>query len=379
MRLTSLVLSATVALNVGLLATASHAATVTVNSGGNIQTAIQNAKPGDTVNIGAGTFNVTTPINVPTGITITGASVDTSHVIFNLAGGSTTSYGFVINGNAQNVTIQQLDLQSNKGVITMAYGSKYQNIHITHNNLKYGFVSFPNGTLGFGISGTIPNYGLQITHNYFHDSPSGVRNWCIWYAVNSNLDYNLFYNIADGGQICTPGDNVTFNWNYGTNMHRMGQEVSIQSDSNFTCSNNTFYNYLQPYYDTEGVSIVGGIGEVDITNNYFAATMASGTSWGTPDGGGLKRFGYAIECTGRPANVTNNTFVGTWAELVASDMVGANVVNNRVFGTGIWANFAGEPGPFGQGSVKASNNAMDSNASHAPAAPSNNWAGPKFK
>ena len=360
----------------GVFAQSTSAGVINVNAGGNLTGAITSAHSGDIVSLGAGTFNVSAPITIPSDVTVMGVSASSTHVVFNLAGGNTTSYGFIIAGNASNVSIAGLDVYSNHGLIAMDRGSKYTNIVIARNNFQYGGGQFSSGTLVFGITGSIPNYGLQIVHNYFHDSPASYRNWVIWYAVNANLDYNLFYNIVDGGQIESPGNNVSFSYNYGTNMHRMGQEVSIQSNSNFTCNGNIFYNYVNPYYDTEGVSIVGGTGDVEITNNYFAASGAKGTSWGDPDGGGLHRFGYAVECTGRPANVTGNTFVGYWAELVASDMLNASVTNNSVFGSGIWANFAGEPGPFGQGSVHASNNSIDSKLTDAPTPPANAHAGP---
>ena len=359
-------------------ASLSHAATTNVKTTDNLANVVASAHAGDTVQLGTGTYNVSSPVTVPSGVTIAGTSVDATHVVFNLAGGNTTAYGFLIAGNAQNVTITHLDLISNHGVIGMYLGSGYKNIVITRNNLQYGGGQFSNGTLVMGISGTVLNNGLQITHNYFHDSPGSVRNWCIWYPTNANLDNNLFYNIADGGQICTPGDHVSFSFNYGTNMHRMGQEVSMQDNSDFTCNGNVFYSYVTPYYDTEGVSIVGGTGPVNVTNNYFCSNAAAGTSWGQADGGGLHRFGYAIECTGSPSNVSGNVLAGRWAEYVASDISGAKVTSNTCFGSGIWANFAGEPGPWGFGSVVASNNTIDPNLSHTPAPPTNTFAGPKM-
>ena len=360
-----------------VIASSSFASIVNVNPGDDVGAALNSANSGDVVSLAAGTFNLSAPITISSGVTLLGVSPASTHIVFNLAGGNDTSYGILVPANAHDVKITELDLYSNHGLINMSKGAGYKNIQIARNNLQYGGGQFANGTLVFGIYGTVTNDGLQITHNYFHDSPDTVRNWCIWFATNANLDYNLFYNINDGGQIDSPGPNVSFSYNYGTYMHRMGQEVSIQSDSDFTCNGNTFFDYVNPYYDTEGVSIVGGTGEVDITNNFFRASIAPGSTWGQADSGGAHRFGYAIECTGSPSNVSQNTIIGTWAELVSSDIAGASVTNNDVYGTGMWANFSGEPGPFGFGSVHAVHNSMDSDPTDAPVPPANAHAGPK--
>jgi hypothetical protein len=147
----------------------------------------------------------------------------------------------------------------------------------------------------------------------------------------------------------------------------------------FICDSNTFYSYVLPYNDSEGVSIVGATNEVDITNNYFAATMAPGTAWGVQvEGatGGPNRFGYAIEATGSPCRVSNNTLIGPWVEDVSSDIAGANISGNSVYGTAAWGAFEGEPGPFGYGSVITSGNTVDANTGDAPAPPANTLAGP---
>jgi hypothetical protein len=354
----------------------SFAASVTLNPGNDLAAAFAQAASGDTIAFGAGTFNLSSPISVPSGVTVSGTGVNTTHVVFTLPGGDSASYAFNIAANASHVTIQGLDVVSNLGLIEMANGSAYSNVVITNNDFAYGTGTLSDGTLVFGIYVTIANTGTKITYNYFHDSPNTARNWNVWFASNANFDHNLFYNITDGGQIDDPGANVSFSYNYGTLLNRMGQECALTSASTFTCNNNVFYNYVSPYYDTEGVSIVGPSGLVNITNNYFDASFAPGSTWGPADGGGTNRFGYAIECTGQPCNVTGNTLIGVWADDVSSDIANANVSNNSVYGYGLWGDFDGEPGPFGQGSVVATKNTIDTNIADAPAPPANTFAGP---
>jgi hypothetical protein len=360
-----------------LLAAPSLAGTIDVSPGQNLGSAISDATSGETVLLGSGTFTVTSPITVPSGVTVTGVSCNSSHVVFNLPGNSnSTYYGFQIAANASNTTIEQLDLHSNHGVIQLGAGNaatqSYKNVVITNNNLQYGAGNLSDGTLVYGISVTMSNNGLQITHNYFHDSPSANRNWCIFSASNANLDYNLFYNIEDGGQLMYPGPNVSMSHNYGTMIHRMGQEGATTSSSSVTFNGNVFYNWATPYQDSDAISFVGtSSGQVNYTNNYFGATIAPGSGWGPADSSGLHRFGFAIEGNGHPEDVSGNIFVGTWACEVCSVSTNTNVYDNAVYGGAMWGEYTGEAG----GTVTATGNATYS-VNSAPNPPANTFAGP---
>jgi hypothetical protein len=359
-----------------LLAAPSLAATISVSPGQNVAGALAGAHYGDTVVLGSGTFNLNSPITVPSGVTLTGVSYTSTHLVFNIAGADSTSYGILVAGNASNVTIEQLDVHSNHGLIQLSLGDpytdSYQNIVITRNAFQYGGGQLSDGSLVYGISVTMTNNGLQITHNYFHDSQNSVRNWSVFYPTNANLDYNLFYNIEDGGQIQYPGGNNSFSHNYGTMIHRMCQESASTSKTSINYVGNVFYDWYQPYPDSFGVSIVGSqSGQVNYTNNYFRASIAPGSSWGTPDGSGVNRFGYAFESTGWPCNVTANTFVGYWACEVCSQSTQTNVWNNVVYGGGLWGEYDGQTG----GSINAYSNSTYAVTS-APNPPANTFAGP---
>jgi hypothetical protein len=306
-----------------LLATQVRAATTYLNPGANVISAVAAAHSGDTVVLGAGTYNFTSPITIPSGVTLTGVSFNSTHVYFNLPGGS-TSYGIVFGYNAVNSTVEQLDIHSNHGAISIGAGQYDNNCTITYNNIQYGNGQLPDGTIVFGIFETLSTNNLQLTHNYFHDSTmQGSRNWNIWYASNSHIDYNLFYNIIDGGQISDAGSNLSLSYNYGTLINRMGQEAGLDSSSSLIVNGNVFYNWWQPYPDSDALSIVGPSGQITYSNNYFNASIAPGSGWGPPDGSGTHRFGYAIEGTGEPALVTGNTFIGGWMCDYSSTMANA--------------------------------------------------------
>jgi hypothetical protein len=358
-----------------LLAAPSIANTITISAGDDVVGKWSAVAANDTVKFDPGTYTISAPLTVPSGVTVTSTEnkPDNTFLIFQLAGADQSSYGFVIAGGASKVTITELDIVSNHGIVQMSSGSLYQTIQIVRDNLAYGAGQLSDGTLVFGISGTVKNDGLQISHNYFHDSQNTIRNWSVWFATNANFDYNVFYNVNDGGQIDNPGPNVTFSHNYGTLLHRMGQEAALESDSTFTADGNVFYDYVLPYNDTEGMSIIGVSSTVNLTNNYLKASIAAGSTWGQADGGGNHRFGYAIEGTGASGSlVGGNTIIGPWADFVSSDISNLNVSGNTVYGTSLWGNFEGEPGPYGYGSVNTSGgNTVDSNEGAAPPPPAN--------
>ncbi len=360
-----------------LLTAPSLANTINLSPGDNVTEAVQSAHSGDTVIFGAGTYNLNSPVTIPSGVTVTGISPNDSHINFNLPGGDNGSYGFNLAYEASNVTIEQLDLHSNHGVIRMANGNSYNgyfsNVTITYNNFQYGGGLLSGGVAVYGISGSLPSDGLQITHNYFHDSQNSNRNWCIFYATNSHFDYNLFYNIQDGGQLQYPGENVTFNYNYGTLVHRMCQESAATTSTSISYVGNVFYDWWEPYTDSFGISIVHACGEVNFTNNYFAATKAPGSGWGGSDGSGVYRFGFAFESTGSPCNVSNNTFVGYWACDVCTDSTSTNCWDNTVYGGALWGEYDGQDG----GLAKAWDNSTQ-NVDSAPQPPANTFAGPAF-
>ena len=132
MKLKAVLLSALpTALIFGLFGSSALAVTTNVKATDDLAGVIRSAHSGDVIQVGAGTFNLNAPIIVPSNVIISGASVDATHVVFNLAGGNDTSYAFVISGNAQNVAITQLDIVSNHGAIGMGAGSGYKNIVIT--------------------------------------------------------------------------------------------------------------------------------------------------------------------------------------------------------------------------------------------------------
>ena len=339
-------------------------------TGAAIQAAIDSAaaQGGGTVTVQAGSYSVTDTLTIPSNITLTGAPNDTTVLNMTL---SSPSYGITLNDNDSNVTIESISFVSNYGVIGMYTGSGFTNITITNNALQFGGGSTSNGTAIFGIYGSVANHHLQITSNYFHDSPTSVRDWEIWDADNSNLDYNTLYNIVDGGHIVEPQANVSFSNNYGVHIHRMGQEIQGSTvGTGLKVNDNTFYDWVTPYYDSFGLSIVNHSSQgTQIERNYLKASIAAGSTYGITDSGGVHRFGYAIEAGGLNMTVDNNMIIGNWIAGIVASRLNVEASNNVKYGPANWGDWIGEPSIDGYGSLILSNDLVFRLQTNAPQPP----------
>jgi hypothetical protein len=270
----------------------------------------------------------------------------------------------------------------------MMDGNHYRSIHLIANQFQYGTAN--NGLDVYGIDATIGCDDLQICWNYFHDSPNTDRNWEVWNDTSSHLDHNLFYNINDGGHYLEPTLNNTFSWNYGTHMHRMGQEIqgSGHNEAGLVCDHDVFYDYFNAYNDTEGMSVCPNwTTGVVVSNGYFRTSLLPGATFGAMTGGavgGPNRFGYALESIAPGAIYINNTIV--LSKLSASAIAtGENSTanNNTIFGgsNALWGVFAGDGSPqgatsawtLGSGSLA---NIVNAGLDGAPPPPANTFAGP---
>jgi hypothetical protein len=361
----------------------SRADTITANQADDLQPKLDSAA-GGTLVLGAGTFNVSQTLLVHAGTTIQGAPNFASHLVFNLP--AQTPYGVVIEANASNITITGVDIQSTNSIFKMMDGNAYSAIHIVANQLQYGTAD--NGLDVYGLFSTIPCNDLEITWNYWHDSPNTDRNWQIWGLSNSHIDHNLFYNIHDGGHYLEPTLNNTFSWNYGSTVCRMGQEIqgSGKNESGLVCDHDVFFDHPNAYNDSEGMSVCPNwTSGVVVSNGYFRQNMVG--SWGKMTGGavgGPNRLGYGLESISPDGMYVNNTIVLTHlsADAIASgEHSTAN--NNTVYGgsNALWGVFGGDGSPEGASSSwtlgsGAQANVVNAALDGAPPPPANTFAGP---
>jgi hypothetical protein len=335
-----------------------------------IQAAIDAAKPGDTVQFPAGAFDAKRTINVRGGRTIRGRKG--ASLGFQLDG--KLAYGFALEPDARDVTIDRLDLRSSHGLIELADGSGYANITFANNRFEHHNTRDASGKMIFGIYASVRTDRLNIIGNHFHDSLDSARSWEVYYPSNARFDRNVFDKVYDGGHILEPGDNVSFSFNRGTKVARMGQEIQGHSRSRgMVVEGNVFSDWYKPWPDTFGLSVpANNLIEPVIRGNYLAATFDAASGWGPAerDGRRMNRFGIAIEAGGVNGIVEDNVIVGNWAIGVASTTVNQQVRNNQFYGKPIWGTWAaGEPGDRGFGGVVQTGSRVERDVSKAPRLP----------
>lgn len=163
-------------------ATISTASTITVSSGDNIQTAIDNASPGDTINVSAGIYSENITINKP--LEINGAC----EAIID----GTTLGGTGVKITSGNVTFNNFEVRNfDNGIVAGNIDTGLHNVHITNNYVhdimpteesnawedRFQLTDTPDTYPGFGIyagykSGALNEdfshldyYGLEISGN----------------------------------------------------------------------------------------------------------------------------------------------------------------------------------------------------------------------
>lgn len=79
-----------------------------------LQAILDNSPSGSTVTLGPGSFSVTNPLKVPTGVSIAGSGTDAT--VLKLAAGawSAFSYGFVVAANGSGSTVRDLTIDGNR-------------------------------------------------------------------------------------------------------------------------------------------------------------------------------------------------------------------------------------------------------------------------
>lgn len=245
------------------------------------------------------------------------------------------------------------------------------NLTFTNNDISYaqGNVGIGYNALGFFCTSSATN--MNLNNNWFHDSPNGNRNLEIW-GFSGHYDGNIFENINDGGHLMNPG-NFTFDGNWGQRLHRMALEVQQTSGTTTdrpicSATDNTFFDWLNPYYDSMGMSLPIQSGGFDITRNYLRHNAVNG-QWGIADGGGTQRGSYGIEAPISGANIYDNDLGGERdVEAVSCPGVNTPVHDNRVYGgTYAWGLEVGEPGPIGSGNAVGTGNTLDPNLANMPA------------
>lgn len=246
-----------------------------------------------------GGFIFTTPYNNARNITIAGFTLDGGGIILD---GTQPADHITITGN----TIQNIHVVSDNWTIQngIFIPGGLRNGSIDHNsfiNIIAGPVLPDESTKGGGITA----YGLDHT----------------------SIAYNTFQKVVEGMHITFsqsfPSSAVVISNNKGTQIHRIPIEIQEGHNTGLTVANNTFSDFLVPYYGTFGLSIVpDGATGVSITGN---------TILGPPPPADPKaHYGMGLEVSGVGTVVTNNRIEGDWHPGIGIGTGPGAVVTNNI-------------------------------------------------
>lgn len=250
-----------------------------------------------------GGFIFATPYNNSHNITISGFTLDGGGIILD---GSEPADHITISGN----TIQNIHTVSDNWTIQNGIfipgGLRYGQIdHNSFLNIIIGSVTPDESTKGGGIMA----FGLDHT----------------------SITYNTFNRVVEGIYIkfsqSFPSSAVVVSNNKGTQIHRIPIEIQEGKNNGLTVSDNTFSDFLVPYYGTFGLSIVpDGARNVSVTGNTVLGPP--------PPADPRAHYGMGLEVGGIGTVVTNNRIEGAWHPGIGiGTSPGAIVTSNTACGS----------------------------------------------
>jgi Bacterial Ig-like domain (group 2)/Chitobiase/beta-hexosaminidase C-terminal domain len=263
--------------------------TINLNSSmnnGALQSAISSAPNCSLIIFAAGTYSITSTINIPcSNLTLTGPAVFPNTAILNAT--FTGSPIFNLPGGCNGLGLDYL-AGYNTGLLYVASGNN-TNINILHDTTG-GLPSSTSSSIPYGLTGSIYFDGsvnttlsnVNIEYNSFGDNNSctavftiGVDygGYCAGVVIHQGLTqdivvkYNKFFHLENGfkvlqaagnfavGQKASVSDNLDVEYNYFLNIHRIEVEIQEGTANHPTIvSNNIFQDQSYSFYGSLGLS-----------------------------------------------------------------------------------------------------------------------------
>jgi Chitobiase/beta-hexosaminidase C-terminal domain/Bacterial Ig-like domain (group 2) len=327
-----------------------------------LQSTISGAPSGATVLFAAGTYNLSSSLQIPcsSNLTLTGPAATPATAI--LAATFTGSDILFLTG-CSGITIEYLHFENTGGIYVWVPASGSSGITITHNQ----FSGLPGkdeetGAATFFDSGEPATGGTlsetSITWNNFGSATDceGVMaeqtdqdGYCAGALFNASLNNitvsnNTFLHLEEGFHVlCVNGtdcdgppagntwSNFTAENNDFSGIHRIGMEMQPQPSSNILIEYNDMHDLTNPYTLSMGISSAccntgaTAPGTIDSNNVLIANTPAPNTP--------PQYIAYAMEFWGNSALAQNNLIQGYWANGIAFGYApNAIITNNNICG-----------------------------------------------
>ncbi len=213
-------------------------------------------------------------------------------------------------------------------------------------------LTFQNGGICFSGSGHVPANGINIQNCTFLNIvsatypysdaiyiPIGATNcsfvgntftnagpdscFAVWNLSGCKITDNTFNGVNECCHTNGTCPNLTIARNVGFNLHRMGIEAQGSGYQNFLVEDNDFSNWMTPYNDSFGLSIVQSSGP-NVVTQY-------NTILGRPAAGSGSRYGFGIE-VGSQETVQNNFVEGYFWYGVMIGGANTTITNNILRG-----------------------------------------------
>ncbi len=292
-----------------------------------IQAAINASPAGDTIVFPAGTYKVSSTIYIPSNRTVQGQSGAT------LTGPGGMFLMILPYDSASNIKIDGMVFDSG-GISTNGNSVPAYNIQISDCTFQNILTTSANWTTHDAIfvpggmsSSTIANNrffnilegGLT---DYVDRTANGIQAWRL---NNVAITDNTFDTVNQGISFQFDGtvsnSNVAVLRNTFARVHRMGIETQGSGTQGFLVDSNKFSDFLKPFWNTYGMSIVvdGGYGTV-VRNNVIDASTATAS--------------VALEVSGINTSVTGNAIRNNFSWGIAiGAATGMSVTGNSLCGS----------------------------------------------
>lgn len=311
-----------------------------------IQAAIDASSPGDTVTFPPGIYLTSEPLLLRSDRTYRGQGLSI------LGPGVAAIIALTEEDNAHDISIQSIIFQGG-GVRFPGSSSAAHNISIIGCTFQNITNTLPGADNHIAIYVPVAITNARIAGNRFVNILFGGQTSVqaqdgaavvVYDPDHTEITDNTFDTVNEGVYLCFGSvdyycssappapeyDNVVVSRNAFLRVHRMAVEAQGSGATNMAVENNIMSQYLDPYCESFGLSIVNGGRNTMIRSNTLLADTPLGAR-ALCDG--PNRYGYAIEVDGDHAIISGNMIAGLWSSGVAlGAATNVTVAGNRLCG-----------------------------------------------